>query len=354
MNKNLLKIRSKNVSAGRLGFWAFLTFFLSAVSFAQSTNQSSPTPIITNEINGTIRARDIGDSRLTNHYYAFNGNQGDVFINVVTQNLNGDIDIFTLDGLRPLTKITVFADVSDSETGRVVYLRRSEKLLLRVQGRSPNDDPATYRIKFAGSFLPMENVAGNEVAKMPEVSERDRGEVKVNSVGTIIEETPRPAPSPETVADNKNPEPAEKVDERPEKNINVTSVDEKNVSDSSAKIEIRREPVEKTDAPPEENPARSKPVVVVTDLPELEKTGRETRRTNPATREVTPVDPGQLANIKLIIRFKDGQTIKYPLNRVFSFNVNQGILRVVLSDGKVSRYSMLDVEKVSIEEEIEE
>jgi hypothetical protein len=129
---------------------------------AQSTNQSFPTPVTTNEINGKILARDVGDARLTNYFYVFSGNQGDVFINVVTKNFDGDIDVFTLNGLRPLTKITVYSDSTDNETGRIVYLRQPEKLLLRIEGRSPNDDPATFRIKFAGSFEPMKAVAENE------------------------------------------------------------------------------------------------------------------------------------------------------------------------------------------------
>jgi hypothetical protein len=62
---------------------------------AQSTNQNYPTAITTGEISGKISARDIGDARLTSYFYIFNGNQGDVFINVQTSNFNGDIDIFT-------------------------------------------------------------------------------------------------------------------------------------------------------------------------------------------------------------------------------------------------------------------
>ncbi|HEY0658470.1 MAG TPA: hypothetical protein VGD05_08345, partial [Pyrinomonadaceae bacterium] len=39
---------------------------------AQSTSQSYPTPIVTNEITGTIKPRDIGDARLTDYFYTFN------------------------------------------------------------------------------------------------------------------------------------------------------------------------------------------------------------------------------------------------------------------------------------------
>jgi hypothetical protein len=87
---------------------------------AQSTNQSYPTAITSNEISGRIAARDIGDARLTGYFYAFNGGQGDIFINIQTSNFNGDIDIFTAGSLKPLTKITIYADDTGSETGRVM------------------------------------------------------------------------------------------------------------------------------------------------------------------------------------------------------------------------------------------
>src|SRR5215213_3264000 len=73
---------------------------------AQSTNIEFPTAITSNEIKGKIPARDLGDSRLTTHYYFFNGNQGDIFIKILTSNLDGDIDVFLADTLRPVTKIS--------------------------------------------------------------------------------------------------------------------------------------------------------------------------------------------------------------------------------------------------------
>ena len=62
---------------------------------AQSTDQNFPTPITKNEITGSIRARDIGDARVTSFFYIFEGSQGDIFINVVAKNFSGDIDVFT-------------------------------------------------------------------------------------------------------------------------------------------------------------------------------------------------------------------------------------------------------------------
>ncbi|MBC7901652.1 MAG: hypothetical protein H7070_16550, partial [Saprospiraceae bacterium] len=97
--------------------------FTAAISTAQSSNQNFPTPVTTNEITGTIPSRDIGDSRLTTFYYGFDGEQGDMFVNLVTKNFTGDIDLFMVSGLRSLTKVVVYADLAENETGRVIYLR---------------------------------------------------------------------------------------------------------------------------------------------------------------------------------------------------------------------------------------
>ena len=68
------------------------------------------------EINGTIpRLGDIGDARLTTYFYTFGGDQGDLFLNVVSKNFTGDIDVFTAAGLRPVTKIMIYAAEGDNK-----------------------------------------------------------------------------------------------------------------------------------------------------------------------------------------------------------------------------------------------
>src|SRR5829696_5743898 len=104
MKNSKLKIQNQRLLFCILHF----AFCILAVN-AQSTSQNFPTAVTSNEISGTIKARDIGDARLTSYFYTFNGNQGDIFINVVTKNLDGDIDIFTADNLRSLTKVRVFS-----------------------------------------------------------------------------------------------------------------------------------------------------------------------------------------------------------------------------------------------------
>ncbi len=165
----------------------FLTFFFVLYSLAQSNDQNFPTPITTNEIAATIKARDMGDSRLTTHFYAFNGVQGDIFISVITKNFSGDIDIFTVEGLRPLTKMVIYADGGVNETGRLIYLRKPEKLLLRIEGRTPGDDAAIYRIRFGGSFVALSPTSKDGAKTTPKVTLEDSEKPTVNMVGTIID-----------------------------------------------------------------------------------------------------------------------------------------------------------------------
>lgn len=323
---------------------------------AQSTTQNFPTPVTSSQINGIIKARDIGDSRLTSYFYTFNGNQGDVFINVVTENFNGDIDIFNAVNFNPLTKIVVYADGSQNETGRVIYLRKPEKLILRVQGRTPNDDPATFTIKFAGSFQPVLDVAENEQPKPPEVQRETQSDVIVNSVGTIIGVKPKPAP-PETVA---------KAEEE-----SKAAVEEKEVEEEIATEKISETPPEQK-IEDEEKSEKKLEVVVTENIPtreekEIAAKPEETEtkieapvpktRTRPARTanrtakpEPKPVPPNPLESVRLIVLFKDGSKIERPMSEVSRVNVdNKGMLTIVSKDGTIGRYSILDVAKMTIE-----
>lgn len=372
----------------RLGVFALM--FFSGISQAQSINQSYPTPITSSEISGQIVARDIGDARLTSYFYTFNAAQGDVFINVVTKNLNGDIDIFTADNLRPLSKITIYADASDSETGRVIYMRQPAKLILRVEGRSPNDDAATYRIKFAGSFAPAAaTTAENQETETPTVKSDNQTEVRVNSVGTIIEIKPKPAPTPkEIIAEVKKSERETKRRSEEKSAAGEIVAETKETEKPAAKAE--KEQIAEKDEPAEtqeEIQNEVKPAVVVTDelpkkeMPETEivaetkkdspkrdeeksnetvteKTNTEAETTaaaaeKPKKREkpksVKSLPPAALENIRLIILFKDGTRIERPMNEVLRVGVDRGVLTVISKDGAIGRYSILDVEKMTIE-----
>src|SRR5262245_45262896 len=79
------------------------------VASPQSTDQSLPTPVLSNDLNCKIVALDVGDPRATRHFYAFAASPGDLLITVDSKNLDGDIDVFTAITFRPLMKTTVYS-----------------------------------------------------------------------------------------------------------------------------------------------------------------------------------------------------------------------------------------------------
>src|SRR5215203_1834162 len=78
---------------------AFISLAATSLS-AQSLDPNTPFPVRSSNVSGRIAARDLGDARLTDHYYAFTGTPGDLLITVQTNNLNGDVDVFTAVTLR--------------------------------------------------------------------------------------------------------------------------------------------------------------------------------------------------------------------------------------------------------------
>ncbi|MGD9589577.1 MAG: hypothetical protein AB7Q37_14295 [Pyrinomonadaceae bacterium] len=333
----------------------------SAAAQAQSTTQDFPTPVLTNEISGTIKPRTIGDSRLTTHYYTFNGDQGDVFINLVTRNLTGDFDVFTLNGLRPVTKIAVYADYGENETGRVVYLRKKEKLILRVQGRTPNDEEAVYRIKFAGSFVAIRPEDVQAAPEMPRVAAETKRDEKVAE--TERSSVPTADPAKEKEAEEKTEEaktPPERTDEKKiEEEVKKSGEAETKeaVPEKKAEVVITDPLAAKPDDPAARREEK-KP-----EKPETEKEVKEpeaappatarrrTRRTTrtPPVRTPPEPKPDPLASINLMIQLKDGNALEFKMSEIRRFSVDRGILVVTLKTGKISRYPLAKVSKVTIE-----
>lgn len=336
--------------------------------FGQSTSQEYPTAIVTNEISGTVKARDIGDSRLTTYYYALNGDQGDLFLNLVTKNFTGDIDVFTVNGLRPMTKIVVYADATEVETGRAIYLRKPEKLILRVQGRTPNDEAATFRLKFAGSFVAAKADDLQAEPEVPRVSTTANGAVRVNSVGTIIPSPPRAVepvaeksdavaePRPEAEETSKVASPDDTIDAAPKKESRVL------VTDALKKTEPEKGAARRSSAPrtrpakppKPETSAKAEPVETISATQPEKTTEPPSRTLSNNRRSRTPKKmpepvPDPLASISLIIQLKDGNSIEKKMNEVFKFSVDKGVLTVILKDGAISRYPIVDVAKVTIE-----
>ncbi|HLE64241.1 MAG TPA: hypothetical protein VI750_13915 [Pyrinomonadaceae bacterium] len=205
----------------------FVVAFLAGIAFsiqAQSLDARSPSPVRTNEVVGRIGARDIGDARLTDHFYSLTGAPGDLLITIETRNLNGDIDIFTAGALRPVLKFALYAEVTAPVT-KSIYLRQREDLILRIEARSPNDDAGTYHLRFGGSFEPVAAMAENDEASPGEETAialpATRKGKRVSSVGARIEaavppplevaEAPMPEPSPSALVDP-HPEAARPVE----------------------------------------------------------------------------------------------------------------------------------------------
>ena len=318
---------------------ATLGFILSAAADAQSIDQNFPTPITSTEISGTIKARDIGDSRLTSYFYAFDGGQGDIFINVVTKNFSGDIDVFNADGLRPLTKMVIYSDSGTNETGRLIYLRKGERLILRIEGRSPNDDPADFRIKFGGSFIALAAQKAEEAPTIVRNGGEDSG-VRVNSVGTILPSAPKPSATrkpKEIVAEHTPSKPAEEIKTESTAATPDPLPSKQSDGDSETVFENK---TAKVTVVPAAKPAAKKPPK--TTPPKAAKSAKQ-----PPPSEGKKPDP--LASIRLIVRMKDGELIERPMSEVVKFSVDKGVLTVILKDGKITRYSILDVAKVTIE-----
>jgi len=314
---------------------------------AQSSDQNFPTPVTTNEIAGTIRARDIGDARLTTYFYAFNGSQGDVFINVVSKNFAGDIDVFTADGLRPLTKMVIYPDASSTETGRLVYLRKPEKMLLRIEGRSPNDDAASFRIKFGGSFVALAPQKADDGPRI-ESSETIESGVRVNSVGTIVEIIPKPPKTKKAateIAESTTPPKEKKAESEPvaEKTEPApVKTEEAKTDDTKSETVFENAAAKVTVAPPKT--AAKRPPRTTAQTAKATKAPPKKTANPPVEKKSDP-----LASIRLVVQLKDGDVIERPMSEVSRFGVEKGILTVVLKDGTVAKYSILDVAKVTIE-----
>jgi len=325
---------------------------MAAAASGQSSDITRPAAVHTNEVAGTIPARDLGDSRLTDHFFAFTGTPGDLLITVESMNLNGDIDVFTLTGMRPLMKFTVYEGSSPTTT-KSVYLRKREELILRVEGRTPNDDAATYRVRFGGSFEP---IAGGPDGELAETDPRTAAETagaktgkrgsRVNSVGARIYEPPTEvvaAPTPE-------PEPAAK----PGREVTTPKA-------NSRTARGRRPATGRTRQPTAEKPAAEKPATdaeteAVVKPSSEEKTAtpatgrrRPGRRTSTARAVEKPTPPAELeVGPRLIIETNDGTMINRFMTTVRRVTVENGQVVVVGKDGKVERYQLANVVRMSV------
>ncbi|HEV7680736.1 MAG TPA: hypothetical protein VGO68_01340 [Pyrinomonadaceae bacterium] len=340
----------------RSSWIVLLLAICSSYGAAQSTDVAWPSPVRSNEIRGTISARDLGDPRVTDHFYAFTGLPGDVLITLDSLNLNGDIDVFTSSNLRPLLKFTVYAGTASPIT-KSIYLRKQEELILRVEGRTPNDDEATYRLHFGGAFEPITSgpLAEHEDAlQHSSVAEVSKGTKRVTSVGariyeppTEVAETPKPEPTP-AVSNEPTPKPVTTArsttrNTRPRRPVTRKTRPAQPPKDASkpdetvAKDVAKDETAEKTTV--EDN--EPKP----TDVPE-----RPARRSKPARAAPKPAAPQETddSGPRLVIETSDGTLVNRAMGSVRRVTIENGQVVVIGKDGKIQRIPLASVVRMTI------
>lgn len=357
--------------------------FLSQSLFAQSTDRQYPTPITTNEISGQILPRALGDSRVTSYYWVFDGTQGDIFINAVFENLNGEIEVFVTDGLRSVARIVSFADFGETETGRVFYLRKPERLLLRVQGRTPNDDPATFRIKFAGSYAAISDVEQFRAPELPTISREDRvaaaePETKEPEEDTTKEpaddreieaaKTTDPTPKEETVrqepgrprlrvvVEDLTPQPVTKTPEREQEKVDPEEPspavpDRRNARQRRGRDTSKTRTDTKAEIPDKEAPPTEEPAPVEEVRPEEETSPLDDEKPEEDDHK-TPEDkterPASALQGALVVTFLDGSTLDIPMSDVQSFSVDGKVLRVTAKNGRTRRFQMTEIASITL------
>ena len=330
-------------------------------TFAQSTDQSLPTAVLSNEVSGKIVALDVGDPRATRHFYAFAANAGDLLVTVDSKNLNGDIDVFTAITLRPLMKTTVYASAQSPEVTKGMYLRTHQILILRVEARTPNDDPGAYHIHFGGTFEPFRG--GIPVAENTEPAESPTEKASANRLSSVGATIPRPPVEVTATAEAKpTPEkPAEKTSaevETPKKETEkpITTAASRRTTArgprrGSRPAPARRQPAEKKT----ESTAKTEPESPKVEPPKTEVLKEEKSAPAEKTPETTaPAEkpkPQEISTVgtRLIIEEKDGTRIERPMTTVRRVVVEGTTIVIVLKTGKIERINMSDVSRMSIE-----
>lgn len=321
---------------------------------AQSPDQGLPTPVLANEINGKIAPLDLGDPRVTRHFYAFEGTPGDLLITIDSRNLNGDMDIFTAVTFRPLTKTSIYASSQSPEVTKGIYLRTRQILILRVEARTPNDEAGTYHVRFGGSFAPFSG--GIPVAENTE-SERDsaaptRGTKRLSSVGATIAE-----PVVETPTVTAKPKPGEKPAEETDAARKAAAAKARPTRSTARNSRVRTpRPARPKPAKPDAEPAKNseaKTEEVKTEEAKKEAGAGEEKAAPDPVKSETPAKPSTqgipLPGAHLIIESKDGTRIDRPMSTVRRVIVEGGLIVIVLKTGKIERIPMSAVARMAIE-----
>jgi hypothetical protein len=339
-------------------------------AFAQSASSASapsasleyPAPMTTAQAAARIRARDVGDSRLTSHYYLFETGTGDVFATIETRNFNGDIDIYTAGSMKPLLKATVYASDYASVIQRDFYLRLPSRLILRIQGRTPNDDPAEYKISFTGAFKALSEAAASALPRDPgtpkitgtEDPNGNRatatGAVIVKPKPPVVKATPAPAP-PVTVAKNTSKDtkskklPTADPNARPPKpTLPVPApipAGDKKKKESAVK-KASDQPDQDDEDADRENEKRK-------DAEKKRAAAKRSADTAKAPKQAKSADD-PMADVFLEVKMKNGTKLRFAMSDVFSVNVDNGVVKIVLKNGRLINRNLLEIEEMRIGE----
>ncbi|MCA1593608.1 MAG: hypothetical protein LC754_13345 [Acidobacteria bacterium] len=357
-----------------------------SVCSAQSSDAGFPTPVFSNELAGSISPRDIGDARRTRHFYTFRGAEGDLLVTVESTDLNGDVDVFTANTLRPLLKFTLFGGGA-TRASKSVYLRKEETLVLRVEARTVGDADGSYRIKFGGAFAPAPaDLARAQEAAAPAATGNERSSMggirRVTSTGARIEEPVAEVAKEEAagVAPSKNDESQpdaasvkNRTTERRESARTRASRGARGTTSRARNRGARPTPSETSstgettgkEAPavnpehPEETPSTNTTAPGPARIARAPRArGTRAARKNPKATEnkesaatagesaaPSQTPPGQ----RLIIITKSGDIIQRDMSAVRRVTVENNQVVILLMDGKILRQPLANVLRMSIE-----
>lgn len=340
------------ISFYKLTLAAFALLLLVGHAQAQSSEIEYPTPVRSNEIEGVIAPRDIGDARLTRHFYSFTGTNGDLTITVEYTNLDGTVDVFAMPDLRTMSTIRMLADMQATTTSKTFYLRQQESLILRVEARTPNDLEGRYRIRFSGAFVPIVGEV-QQPEPVTTAESRDTNARRVNSAGARIEEprqentatatpTEIPARQPEIVTNTEPSAPA-----RPTPSRTATRTPRRTTRTRTPRRAPSTQPSSTTSA----EGTTSAETAPATTPPAAPARTSSARRRSPArtTRPQPEAVPQPEPTTRLIIETRDGTRIEHFMNTVRRVTIENNMVVVVLNDGTTQRQPLANIVRMTIE-----
>jgi outer membrane biosynthesis protein TonB len=294
-----------------------------------------------------------------------------LIVTVDSKNLDGDIDVFTAITFRPLMKTTVYATSQSPAVTKGIYLRAHQLLILRIEARTPNDDPGTYHIHFGGTFEPFSG--GIPVAENTEPTDTSTTKSSNNRLSSVGATLPRPPPEITETAEAKpspSPEkPAEKASDttestKPEaekpKPTTARTTTTRPPRRSTRPTNSRRPPARKTEPAKKSDSeiaaTESKSQTAQTEPDAAKSTAEKSSSTEKSAESTAPAENAKpqeitspLSGTRLIIEEKDGARIERPMSTVRRVVIEGATIVVLLKNGRTERIAMANVARMSIE-----